>query len=186
NIFGDDFRFDQLKTSTFNDVESSLLDKLILEYKNVNWNASRFDAAIAWVGESPDSAITHTRFSSFNAWATAALKLGRRGQLLIGGNLKLPNSVAGTEESNPIRFSGSARLLLGNQNFRFFGETQWQYLNYGVTQNEMLINLGGEIRISQKFWVVVSSGINNVKDRAAGDWTNQIVSNLDLRYGFNF
>jgi hypothetical protein len=185
NIFGDEFDFSQLKTSTFNDVESSLLDKLILDYKNQNWNASRFDAAIAWVGESPDSAVSHTRFSSFNVWATGALKLGKRGQLLIGGNLKLPNNSVDPEETNPIRFSASARLLLGNPNFRFFGETQWQYLNYGITQNEILINLGGEIRISQKFWVVVSSGINNAKNKAAGDWTNQIVTNLDLRYGFN-
>ena len=185
NVFGDDFDFSQLKTSTFNDVEATLLDKLILTYKNQNWNASRFDAAIAWVGESPDSAISHTRFSSFNAWATGALKIGKRGQLLIGGNLRLPNSAVDSIEQNPIRFSGSARLLLGNSNFRFFGETQWQYLNYGITQNEVLINLGGEIRISQKFWVVVSTGVNNVKHRAEGEWKNQIVSNLDLRYGFN-
>jgi hypothetical protein len=79
----------------------------------------------------------------------------------------------------------SARLLLGNTAFRFFGETQWLSCNYGTVKNAVLLNLGGEIKISDKFWLIASSGVDNVKDRTSGEWYNRIVANLDLRYGLN-
>jgi hypothetical protein len=185
-VFGDDFSFVQFKTLSFSDVETALLDKMIATYKNTNWNASRFDGALAWVGESKDSLATNARFSSFNAWATYAQKMGAKGQLLLGGNLKMPNAAVDTaQHSSPLQFSLSARLLLGNTAFRFFGETQWQSCNYGTVKNAVLLNLGGEIKISDKFWLIASSGVDNVKDRTSGEWYNRIVANLDLRYGLN-
>jgi hypothetical protein len=185
-IFGDDFSFDDFKKSKFDDVESTLLDKLILEYKNKNWNASRFDAAIAWVGESSDSLVSNARFSSFNVWATEAIKVGKRGQLLIGGNLKIPNSSVDSMEKSPFQFSLSSRLLIGNGHFRFFGEAQWKKCNFGTIENSVLLNIGAEMRISQKFWLVASSGVDNLKAAETTKWQNRLVANLDLRYGFNF
>ena len=183
-IFGDGFSFKDFKTVRFEEVQSKMVEKLILEYKNKNWNASRFDAAVSFIAESKDSLLTNSRFSSFNLWATQALKMGKKGQLLVGANLKLPNSNIDSTQNNPISFSLSGRMLLGNSNFRFFGETQWKSVNYGVFNNSILLNLGAELRLSEKMWVSASSGVDNLKDRKAGNWYNQLAANLDLRYGF--
>lgn len=185
-IFGDDFDFKQFEKLTFEKVRDALIEKLIANYQKQNWNAGRLDAALAWVGESTDSSFSNTRFSSFNVWVTGALKIGKKGQLLIGTNIKLPNHDADSTQKTPLNFTASLRLLIGNSNFRFFGETQWQKINYGIIKNSVLLNIGGELRISNKFWVVASSGIENLKDKNKTKLYNRIVSNLDLRYGFNF
>lgn len=185
-IFGDDFIFEDFKTMKFDQIERKLLNKLILEYKTKNWNAPRADLAIAFVAESKDSLFTNTRFSSFNIWATGALKVGKRGQWLIGGNLKIPNSNIDSVQTSPLNFTLGSRLLIGNSNFRFFGEAQWKKINYGEIQSSILLNIGAELRISDKFWVVASSGIDNLKNKEKDKWFNQLVANIDLRYGFNF
>ena len=185
-IFGDDFDFKQFEKLTFEKIRDALVEKLIADYKKQNWNADRLDAALAWVEESKDSSLSKTRFSSFNAWVTGALKIGKKGQLLIGANIKLPNHDADSTQNTPISFTASLRLLIGNSNFRFFGETQWQKINYGNILNSVLLNVGSELRISNKFWVVASSGIENLKEKANSKLYNRIVSGLDLRYGFNF
>jgi hypothetical protein len=185
-IFGEDFDFKQFEKLTFEDVRGALIQKLITEYKNKNWNAARLDAAIAWVGESKDSVVSNSRFSSFNVWITSALKLGQKGQLLIGSNLRLPNSAVDSFQHTPINFVGSVRLLMGNSDFRFFGESQWESINYGFVKNTILLNIGGELRISDKFWIVANSGVENLKSRETEKWFNRIVANMDIRYGFNF
>lgn len=183
-IFGEGFSFADFKKMKFEEVQSKLIEKIILDYKNKNWNASRFDAALSFIGESKDSLLTNSRFSSFNVWATQALKINKKGQLLIGINLKLPNGSIDNTQSTPLSFSLSSRMLLGNSNFRFFGESQWKTVNYGVISNSILLNLGAEIRLSERLWVSASSGVDNLKDRKAGNWYNQLAANLDLRYGF--
>jgi hypothetical protein len=85
----------------------------------------------------------------------------------------------------PVQFALSARILVGNSNFRFFGETQWKGINYGVIENTVLLNLGGELRLSNKFWIVAGSGVQDLKVRESDSRYKRLVANLDLRYGFN-
>jgi hypothetical protein len=183
-IFGDSFSFADFKKMKFTEVQSKLIEKIILDYKNKNWNASRFDAALSFIGESKDSLLSNSRFSSFNLWATQALKLNKKGQLLIGINLRLPNRSVDSTQNTPLSFSLSSRILQGNSNFRFFGELQWKTMNYGVISNSVLLNMGAEIRMSERIWITAGSGVDNLKNRKAGNWYNQLAANLDLRYGF--
>ncbi|MFT3845839.1 MAG: hypothetical protein QM725_12365 [Lacibacter sp.] len=183
-IFGDGFSFKDFKKMKFIDLQSKMIEKLITEYKNKNWNASRFDAAISFIAESKDSLLSNSRFSSLNLWATQAIKAGKKGQLLLGAALKMPNNAVDKTQKTPLSFSLSSRFLAGNSGFRFFGETQWKTMNYGTINNSVFLNLGAEIRVAEKFWILASSGVDNLRDKKAGNWFNQLAANIDLRYGF--
>ncbi|RYY41674.1 MAG: hypothetical protein EOO08_00675 [Chitinophagaceae bacterium] len=185
-LLGKDFDFTRFKTERLADTRDKLVQQMIENYKKKYWNATRFDFAFSWVAESQDTALSNARFSSVNVWATAGLRLGEGAQLLVGGNVRLPNAKTDSSISSPLRFALSTRLLFGNQHFRFFGEGQWKSQNYGTIENSVLLNLGGEVRLSDRFWVVASTGIENLKDRATKSLYSRLVANLDFRYGLNF
>ncbi|RYY84159.1 MAG: hypothetical protein EOO15_19980 [Chitinophagaceae bacterium] len=185
-LLGKDFDFTRFKTERLAATRDKLVQLMIENYKKKYWNATRFDFAVSFVAESKDTALASVRFSSVNAWATAGLRLGDGAQLLVGGSLKLPNAKIDSTVNAPLRFSVSARLLFGNQHFRFFGEGQWKSQNYGGIENSVLLNLGGEIRLSDRFWVVASSGVENLKERSTNSLYSRLVANLDFRYGLNF
>jgi len=157
------------------------IDAYIEKYKRDNWNASRTDIALAWVGESKDSLIANAQFSSFSIWATQALRVHRGGQLLLGGHVSLPRSE--NKDSTKLDITGNLRYYLGTKDFRGFIEAQYKYQRAVIYDKSLLFNLGTELRVAGSWWVVASAGINNYLKEAAP--LSKIVSSIDVRYGFN-
>ena len=173
------FTPDELKD--FISTYGKTVDAYIEAYQKKNWNASRFDLAIAWVGQSKDSLIANAAFSSFNVWATGALRVHKGGQLLVGGRATFARPVS--KDSGRVSISANLRYYIGTKDFRGFLETQYKYVEAPANSNTLLINLGAEFRIGNSFWVAASGGLDN----AIGKSNNfsRFVSSIDLRYGFN-
>lgn len=157
------------------------IDDFIEKYKKDNWNASRLDIAMAWVGQSKDSLLSKAQFSSFSLWLTGALRVHKGGQLLIGFKSSLPRSEK--KDSTKFNFTFNLRYYLGTQDFRGFLEAQYQYKKFDVNEKVLLLNLGAEFRLNNNFWIVVSGGIDNYLK--VDNPFNKFVTSLDLRYGFN-
>ena len=97
----------------------------------------------------------------------------------------MPNGDLSEDDKTPVDFYINLRLLRGTSDFRFFAEAQLTNRNYGEIDKSFLLNLGAEIRISEKFWVMANTGIDNIKEKSGENWFNRLVANLDIRYGFN-
>jgi hypothetical protein len=161
--------------------KKNIVDAYLEDWKKNNWNATRFDLAIAWVGESPDSLLKGSQFSSFNGWATYAMKVGKGGQLLLGTSLILPRSIS--KDTTYSDWTVNLRFYLGTNNVRGFLESQFRNKNYSDVQKALLLNLGAEFRIGREFWVQATAGINNYIEE--DNPFSKLVSSLDIRYGFN-
>ena len=185
NVFGKKFRVKDLSDTLVTKYLDNSVEKIMDEYKEKFWNATRFDGALSFVGESKDSLISGTRFSSFNAWFTSSIRMKEKMQLLAGGSLKMPHGDLSENDKTPLDFNLNLRLLRGNSDFRFFAEAQLTNRNYSEIEKSFLLNLGAEIRISEKFWIMANTGLENVKEKSQDNWFNRLVANLDLRYGFN-
>lgn len=163
------------------------VDDYLEQYKRDNWNASRFDLALALAAQSPDTLISHAQFALFSFWATWALRWGPNGQVLLGGNFTLPrtnrNLTEAVNQDTRASFNINFRYYLGRQDFRGFFETQYKYKNYDVANKSLLLNLGAEFRMGNMFWVVASAGLDNYLSES--NPLNKFVSSLDLRYFFN-
>jgi len=148
-----------------------------------NWNGSRLDFAVAWVGASPDSLIKNVHSDNFLIWATAAIKPGKNndhGQLLIGVNFQRPRTLIGESKANST-FTGNVRYYEGNKNFRGFLE--FQYSAERQTKIEKgLLNLGAELRVRNEFWIAFSAGVDDVFQEGVG---SSFVSSVDIRYAYN-
>lgn len=155
----------------------------VSSFNEENWNGSRLDLAVAWVGASPDSLVKNVHSDNFLIWATAAIKPGKNndhGQLLIGVNFQRPRTRAGETEANS-RFTGNVRYYEGNKNFRGFLEFQYS----AERQTEIkkgLLNLGAELRVRNEFWIVFSAGVDDIFQEGAG---SSLVSSVDIRYAYN-
>lgn len=186
-VFGSKFKIRNLSLKYLLRYQNAAISDVMNSYKNRYWNASRFDMAVAWVGESKDSLFSKSRFSSFNVWITQALRIKRYGQLLMGGNLQLPNkAVDKAVRKTPLGYTANLRLLLGNRNFRFFAEGQYRHSNFGYFDNSILANGGAELKISNAFWIVASTGVDNLQEKTGGKWYSRFAGNVNLRYGINF
>lgn len=97
----------------------------------------------------------------------------------------MPNGDLSEDDKTPLDINFNLRLLRGTNDFRFFAEAQLTNRNYGELDRSFLLNVGAEIRISEKFWVLVNTGLDNIKEKSRENWFNRLVANLDLRYGFN-
>jgi hypothetical protein len=155
-------------------------DAFIEKYKEENWNASRFDLAVAWVGQSNNDQLSNAQFSSFSLWATYAMRAHKNGQLLIGTNLTTPRTV---NDKATTKWSVNLRYYAGTQQFRGFFETQYRLEKNQPVEKTLLINLGAELKIGEKFWLSASGGLNNYL--AESNPFNKLVSSIDLKYGFN-
>ncbi len=145
------------------------------------WNAARYDIAGALLAASPDDMVGNVQFSSFHFWGTGAFRLGKRGQCLLGLNFTAPHAEA---DSFLYSLSVSSRAYVGTKDFRGFTELQYRYQNYDAFDQSLLINLGAEFRLGDKFWIVGSGGVNNYFQEK-GDALSRLVGSLDIRYGFN-
>ena len=148
-----------------------------------NWNGSRLDLAVAWVGASPDSLIKNVHAENFLIWATAAIKPGKNndhGQFLVGVNFQRPRTLPSETKANSI-FTGNLRYYEGNKNFRGFLEFQYSSERQTKIQKGLL-NLGAELRVRGEFWVVFSAGVDDIFQEEAG---SAFVSSVDIRYAYN-
>jgi hypothetical protein len=169
--------------TTIDDAIASSVDSILARFKESMWNANRFDLAVAWVGESKDTLIKNSQFSSFNLWMTYAVAIGQGSQLLFGTNLVLPRTEKNDSISNNFAITANIRYYLGTSSVRGFIESQYKYQNYSSLQRSLLFNLGGEFRLGQQFWVVANAGVNNYLGLKSP--VSALVSSLNLRYGFN-
>lgn len=155
-------------------------DAFIEKYKEENWNASRFDLAVAWVGQSNNDQLSNAQFSSFSFWATYAIRAHKNGQLLIGTNLTAPRAV---NDKATTKWSANLRYYAGTQQFRGFFETQFKIEKNQPVEKTLLLNLGAELKVGERFWLSASGGLNNYL--AETDPFNKLISSIDLKYGFN-
>ncbi len=156
------------------------VDKYIETFKEENWNASRLDFAIAWVGQSGNDELKGTRFSSFNLWLTWAIRAHKNGQLLLGTYYSRPKSI---EDKVMTRWSANARYYIGTQAFRGFLEGQFKFEDHQEVEKSLLVNIGTELRIGSRFWVNLSGGLDNYL--AESDPFSKLVSSIEIKYGFN-
>jgi hypothetical protein len=167
-----------IETSTFTNTA-----EYVSEFNANNWNGSRLDLAIAWVGASPDSLVKNVHSENFLVWATAAIKPGKNnnhGQLLIGVNYQRPRTITGETDPNS-RFTGNIRYYEGNKNFRGFLE--FQYSSEKQTEIQKgLLNLGAELRVRNEFWIMFSAGVDDIFQEGSG---SAFVSSVDIRYSYN-
>ncbi len=160
------------------DVKKEEFDLIITQFKenyeNKNWNAEKFDLAIAITGSSSDSIIKRIDYGSFQFWATYAHPLlQHRGQFLIGLNVQ--NVLIAGKSFN--RVSLSNRNYLGNNKVKVFIEEQLEYSNE-TRSGYLLLNLGGEVNLSGGLWIDLNAGLTTeVKDETAG-----FVSQFKFRY----
>jgi hypothetical protein len=184
-VFGRKFRLKDLNEELVTKYLDNTVEMIMNDYKERYWNATRIDGALSLVVESEDSLIAGTRFSSFNAWFTSSIRVKEKMQLLFGGSLKMPHGDLSEDDKTPLDFNVNLRLLRGTSDFRFFAEAQLTNRNYGEIDKSLLLNVGAEIRISEKFWVMANTGVDNIKEKSRENWFNRLVANLDIRYGFN-
>ncbi|WP_258104563.1 hypothetical protein [Marinoscillum sp. MHG1-6] len=150
------------------------VSKMISDFNNSGWNATRTDLAVAMVGVSADSLVKNIQYANLNLWVTQSLRLGKKGQLLIGGNLNVPD--AGNAE-----FTLSARAYVGNNKFRAYSE--YQFINQNdVNEPSALINLGAEFNFISNFWFQFYAGVEDVLGESG---VSQFRSSLNLKYSFN-
>lgn len=160
-------------------IAAVVLDSLVTAWNQNLWNSNRYDLALAYVAESPDSLVSASRFSSLNLWGAAAWRAGKYGQVLFGANIKIPRSENGFRLDATINLRG----YLGTKDFRGFLETQYKRQNLEGFNQSLLLNLGGELRIGRNFWLTATAGISNYLD--APKPLNALVSSIDIRYAFN-
>jgi hypothetical protein len=158
-------------------------DDYVTAFNAENWNGTRLDFAVAWVGASPDSLVKNVHSDNFLVWVTAAIKPGKNndhGQLLIGLNFQRPRTLEGESEANST-LTGNLRYYEGNKNFRGFLE--FQYSSERQTKiDKGLLSLGAELRVRNEFWIVFSAGVDDVFREGAG---SSLVSSVDIRYAYN-
>jgi hypothetical protein len=159
---------------------TKLKNKILAEYKEKEWNASRVDFAIALVGASSDSLAKNTKFDSFNFWMTSSIKSGKSGQFLIGGHVKVLSDVDIEGNKNEdIMYTLNARYYLGTKEFRGFAEFQ---LKDEDANTSGLYNMGAEFRATNKFWIVFNAGIEDIY----GDGNkSRFKASVNLKYSFN-
>jgi hypothetical protein len=133
----------KFKAGYYPAIIDSIEESMVKSFNDTMWNASRFDLAIAYVGQSQDSLIKNAQFGSFNLWATYALGIGRSSQLLFGTTLVLPRTEQNDTVKTNMAITGNLRFYLGTNSIRGFIETQYKYQNYSGLQRSLLFNLGG-------------------------------------------
>ena len=166
------------ETETYTNTEA-----YVSAFNAENWNGSRLDFAVAWVGASPDSLVKNVHSDNFQVWATAAIKPGRNnnhGQLLIGANFQRPRTLSGESKANAM-FTGNVRYYEGTKNFRGFLEFQYSTEQQTKIQ-KALLNIGAELRVRSEFWIVFSAGVDDIFEDGAG---SSLVSSVDIRYSYN-
>jgi hypothetical protein len=151
------------------------------DYRRRHWNDERLDLAVAVSAASPDSLLANIGFRRADAWITYAMPaLKRHGQLLIGLNANVArgalDSLAAGGRDAHFNLSVPARLLVGTNRVKGFGEVQYTYTGTDGA-HKAFFNLGTELNITDGMWVNFYAGVDYNATADAGTFK----TNLDLK-----
>lgn len=200
----EEFMSDQENMDSFNehlaDVKQSAgqatflakLDSLKQDYKKRNWNATKWDVALACLATSPDSLVENIRFNKLALWSTWGLRVGSNAQLLVGLQAatykNLLDTVAQTRDDFYREISLPARFLFGTNRVKGFAEAQYSYTTQ-AKESSVLLNLGAELSPLNGFWVNLYGGLDTSLPRegnAASAFIASLKVKLTLPERFNF
>jgi len=137
--------------------------KLKEEYKKENWNATKLDIALSFLGTSSDSLFDNLKFNRADLWITWAQKIGKKAQLLLGLNAQNAKNLADTSSnasnSSFSNISIPARFLMGTNRVKGFVEAQYSYLGE-LKHNKFFFSLGAEVNIIDGVWVNLTGGFD--------------------------
>jgi hypothetical protein len=173
------------------------IKKLREKYKNDNWNKGKFETALAFKFNSPDSLMANSYYSKFELYNTAAFKLGKSGQLLLGVNLSdnrmdsvqyaIIDSNKTSIDTVQYHFSNitiASRLYLGTNKLKAFIEGSGK-----LNTDKMIklgINVGAEINVVDGLWAMINFGNNWSKSTDSNiqqkKWTSSWYWSIDLRF----
>lgn len=157
-----------------NDIAKNVIETFEARY----WNATRFDYAVAFSAISPDSSAKGAEFYAFDVWATQSFRLNNWGQLLLGINARIPES----DSSNWYNFAVTTRFYAGKNKVKGIVELQYQNVKNITMSENLLFSCGAEFKLSSSLWVVAMTGYQS---KISGNFNDQIVANLNLKYGIN-
>jgi len=167
-----------IATLPFTDDEKRSLRKIIDSVNTIkqsSWNKNIWEIALGGSAFSPDTLDKTIQWQRFSLWTTYGLRIGKQGQLLIGG--------LGTTERDSTTgdFSAegslSTRLYLGANDYKFFGETQFSFIeNF---KPAYLLNSGVEIKLRENIWITLTGGLEYSSEISK----SQFLSNLDMSFG---
>lgn len=149
------------------------------DFKEQNWNATKVDFAVAFVGRSEDQFASGLKFNKFSSWLTIASKCQDWGQWLNGINYSYAENIFSEKEKKNIafsQFSYSSRLFVGSNELKGFVEGQYMYNGFDKSNNGFL-NLGGEYALGNSgIWLHCYAGYQY------GQTVKQVIGNLDFRF----
>ncbi len=170
----------------------SQLDSLKQDYKKRNWNAAKWDVAMACLATSPDSLVENIRFNKLALWSTWGFKIRSNAQLLVGLQAatfkNLLDTVAATRNDFYGEISLPARFLFGTNRVKGFAEVQYSYTSQRE-ESGVLLNLGAEISPLDGFWLHLYGGLDTSLPRegkAASAFIASLKLKLTLPERFNF
>jgi len=161
------------------------LEKLKEKFKQDTWNADKWDVALAFLTESPDSLAKNIQFTGVGVWTTYAHGFKNWGQLLIGASynyLSFDSLIVATskiENFSNHKLSVASRLYFGSNNFKGFLEGQFDYRSLN-TSNNALINLGTEMNIYDGIWINLNVGYT-FNDVFTENNSSNLFSSFDIR-----
>lgn len=159
------------------------IDQMKMQYKKDNWNATKFDIALALLSSSPDSLTKNIRFNEASLWLTYALRCGKKGQLLAGLKSsinKISDETSGSSGTEAfVDISVPVRYLLGTNRVKGIGEFQYEYMGVVKTSN-VLLNLGIELNLTDGLWMDFTAGLQN----NATDGSTSFITNLNVKLTF--
>jgi hypothetical protein len=167
------------------------------QYKNQNWNKTKFETSMAMKFSSGDSLIAHSYYSKFQFFNTYAHNLGKFGQILIGVNYADTRKdsihrvqrdsvrvITDTVSYHYSEFTLATRIYLGTNKFKAFIEGSGKY-----TTDKMMrlgINVGAELNVYDGIWASVNFGNNWARstDTTLPDrkWSSDFYWSLDFRF----
>jgi hypothetical protein len=158
---------------------NEFIDKVIEAYKEENWNHRRFDLAFTFAGSSRDTIIkinepksNHLKYETFSLFATAAFKVQKWGQLLVGSQFEYNPE---RKDSLTYQLAVPIRFYAGTNRFKGFAEAQVTFTN---KKDNYFFNLGTEFNVRDGFWINIYTGLTTTEFN-----TRPImVSNFDLRF----
>lgn len=126
------------------------------EAKAEGWNKAIIEAGLALRGTSDDSLAKDVALDRYGVWLTAGLPLSERnGQLLLGIQASTMRGEGGSFSVH----SGSLSLrgYYGENGQKGYLEAQWLAATEELPS--ALVSLGGEMNLTNGFWVDVSAGL---------------------------
>jgi len=155
-----------------------ILEEINKRFEENNWNARKFDVAIALRGVSPNDLSEQVKLKAFGFWSTYANGIGSWGQYLIGFNYKWDEL---TPETNNL-ISLNSRLYAGKNKIKGFLEAQYEMQDL-MDQNSFLVNSGFEVNITGSLWADISFGIESIDAENQMDGS-AFRSDFDINYRF--